>query len=148
MSCLLKPLSECGLDELVGLENQSFTSDRISKQSFRRLQKSPSADGVGAFDGSDFLGYSLLLFRSNSNKARLYSLAVDRKCRGKGIGRALLEASIHRARERHCVSLQLEVSPVNTSAIQLYESLGFKLFSRRAEYYEDGNDALVYRFSL
>jgi len=94
------------------------------------------------------LGYSLLLFRSTTTKARLYSLAVDKEHRGKAVGRALLEATVQLARQRGSNSLQLEVSPTNLVAIRLYEAFGFNLRSRRRGYYGDGNDALVYALKL
>lgn len=112
------------------------------------MQKSSSAQGWGAFEGEKLVGYSLLLFRRNSAKARLYSLAVDREQRGRGIGRLLIESSARLARTRGCTSLHLEVSQTNSSAVDLYESLGFVRTGLRPGYYEDGNDAFVYRLDL
>jgi ribosomal-protein-alanine N-acetyltransferase len=42
--------------------------------------------------------------------------------------------------------LWLEVHAQNLGAIRLYESLGFKLKSRRKSYYRDGGDALLYTY--
>jgi len=148
MSFLIEPLCGCNLDELASLEKQSFSSDRISRRSFRRLLTRPTADGCGIYKESVMLGYSLLLFRRNTTRARLYSLAVDKDHRGKGVGRSLLEATVQLARERGSNSLQLEVSSTNIFAIRLYETFGFNLRARRRAYYEDGNDALVYSLEL
>ena len=62
---------------LVDLENRSFSSDRISARSFRRLVASPSAAVIVAVAGQALGGYAVLLFRAGSSTARIYSLAVD-----------------------------------------------------------------------
>jgi RimJ/RimL family protein N-acetyltransferase len=46
--------------------------------------------------------------------------------RGRGIGRRLLEATVHRAREAGLTRVELEVFSSNVSAIRLYERSGFE----------------------
>lgn len=54
-------------------------------------------------------------------------LMVAREWRGKGIGRALMERVIAWARESGVITrLELEVLARNTSAVHLYEHLGFQ----------------------
>jgi ribosomal protein S18 acetylase RimI-like enzyme len=50
---------------------------------------------------------------------------VEESARGGGLGRALVEAALARARERGCVRVDLDTQADNTRAIRLYESLGF-----------------------
>ncbi|GAC1543493.1 MAG: GNAT family N-acetyltransferase [Candidatus Velthaea sp.] len=52
-------------------------------------------------------------------------MRVDAEYRGRGIGRALLEAAIVWARATRIAALRLEVFPHNHAAIALYESCGF-----------------------
>jgi ribosomal-protein-alanine N-acetyltransferase len=42
----------------------------------------------------------------------------------------------------------LEVRPLNVSAVTLYRAMGFVELSRRARYYDDGEDALVMELRL
>jgi ribosomal protein S18 acetylase RimI-like enzyme len=51
---------------------------------------------------------------------------------GHRIGRALMEASIHALLRRKYEWLSLTVTAVNTSAVQLYEHLGFKTIKKFA----------------
>ena len=51
---------------------------------------------------------------------------------GHRIGRSLMEASIHALLRRKYEWLSLTVTAVNTSAVQLYEHLGFKTIKRFA----------------
>jgi ribosomal protein S18 acetylase RimI-like enzyme len=51
---------------------------------------------------------------------------------GHGIGRALMESSIQALRRRRYESLSLTVTSINTSAVQLYEHLGFRTIKKFA----------------
>ena len=56
----------------------------------------------------------------------LEDLYVAEDARGAGLGRALTEAVIDRARERGCRRVELDVNTENPSAMHLYRSLGFE----------------------
>jgi ribosomal protein S18 acetylase RimI-like enzyme len=58
----------------------------------------------------------------------IHDLAVIPEWRGKGIGRALLDAAEARARRSGCCRLTLEVQDDNGRALALYESFGFSNF--------------------
>jgi ribosomal protein S18 acetylase RimI-like enzyme len=55
----------------------------------------------------------------------LEDLYVDDGARGTGLGRALVEAALERARERGCRRIELDVNEQNTAALAFYEALGF-----------------------
>lgn len=55
----------------------------------------------------------------------LEDLFVEPSARRSGLGRALVEASIDRARSRGCRRIELDVSEANAQALSLYEGLGF-----------------------
>jgi ribosomal protein S18 acetylase RimI-like enzyme len=55
----------------------------------------------------------------------LEDLYVRDDARGKGLGRALTEAVLERARERGCRRVELDVNSENPAALALYRSLGF-----------------------
>jgi GNAT superfamily N-acetyltransferase len=50
--------------------------------------------------------------------------------RGKGVGGALLEAAIARARERGCRRIELDVNERNPAALALYERFGFAVSTK------------------
>ncbi len=58
--------------------------------------------------------------------ASLRMLGVDPEARGKGVGRALVEACIERARESGKLVLVLRTTAAMASARRLYESMGFR----------------------
>jgi ribosomal protein S18 acetylase RimI-like enzyme len=61
----------------------------------------------------------------------LEDLFVEEEARGKGLGEALVNAAIERARERGCRRIELDANEGNTPAIKLYERLGFNSYSER-----------------
>jgi len=125
---------------LVDLENRSFSSDRISRKSFRRLVASPSAAVFVASVGQSLAGYAVVLFRAGSAAARIYSLAVDPAFHG--IGRELLAACEGEAAMRGCSAIHLEVREDNVRAINLYERMAYCRFASKPGYYADGATAL------
>lgn len=80
-----------------------------------------------AGDGPD--GLSLFRFRpgiwSAGDETYLQELYVVPPLRGRGIGRALLEATIEFARERGADGIDLNTGETDTAARALYESMGF-----------------------
>ncbi|HEY0406255.1 MAG TPA: GNAT family N-acetyltransferase [Pyrinomonadaceae bacterium] len=59
------------------------------------------------------------------------SVYISQRCRGEGIGRALLEALV-RASERHGIwMLQASIFAENEASVALHERCGFRLVGRR-----------------
>lgn len=57
-------------------------------------------------------------------------LVVDPAARGRGIGRALTEACIERARRDRAAAIALHTSPAMAVALDLYTRMGFALATR------------------
>lgn len=72
-----------------------------------------------------FFGFSTFAARPLLN---IHDLAVIPDWRGRGVGRALLNAAESRALQRGCCKLTLEVRDDNTGARALYERFGFTDF--------------------
>ncbi len=116
------------VDEVDGERNRSF---------FRRFL-APSEDGMllGARDGGELVGYACLYWHFSSLAAAesvlMNDLFVAAAARGRGIGRALIEASAAVARERGAVHLEWATAPDNLTAQRLYDSTG----AERSEWVE------------
>ncbi len=136
------------VDRLLALETGSFGTDRLSSRSFRRLIRSATAACRVIREGVEILGYSLLLFREGTGVARLYSIAIDARHRGRGLAAALLADAERVAGGRGRTRLSLEVRDDNGAAIRLYERLGYRLTGRTADYYADGASARRYEKRL
>jgi ribosomal protein S18 acetylase RimI-like enzyme len=143
---MIRPATLDDLNGIVALEEESFESDRISRASYRRLLNGDTATifvDVGGKSQS-VRGCAVVLYRMGLAMARLYSLAVSQKHRGKGIARALFDACVADIVEHDRLVLRLEVRTDNAAAIALYERCGCRRVGEIPEYYEDG--ASAYRF--
>ncbi len=85
---------------------------------------------LGAVDGEDApAGVCQLRFRwsvwKSAEDCWLEDLYVREAARRSGLGRALVEAALERARERGCKRIELDVNEDNLAARALYESCGF-----------------------
>jgi ribosomal protein S18 acetylase RimI-like enzyme len=138
----MRPGEPADVDALVSLENQVFSTDRISRRSFRRFLASPTAELIVAEHAGRLAGYALVLFRPNSSTARLYSVAVAPHAAGKGAGPLLIAAAEAAAGKRDCTHLRLEVHESNARAIARYRKAGYDLFGRHLDYYDDHGNAL------
>ncbi len=68
-------------------------------------------------------------------------LVVDPRFQGKGIGRQVLTQLLERLKD--VKRIDLVTHPDNQAALQLYQSLGFVVESRKENYYGDGEPRLI-----
>ena len=59
-----------------------------------------------------------------------FGIAIEKSCWGKGIGKTLTLACIECAKKAGFLQMELDVVAENTSAVRLYESVGFREFGR------------------
>jgi ribosomal protein S18 acetylase RimI-like enzyme len=62
---------------------------------------------------------------SNAHVRQIQGLAVDAQARGRGVGRALLDAAMEEARRQGALRITLRVLGHNAPARRLYEAAGF-----------------------
>ncbi len=136
------------LGALLALENAVFTTDNLSRRSFRHFLAAPGAMLIVAEDDGRLAGYTLVLYPPRSKLARLYSIAVAPRFGNRGIGLLLLHAAETAAARRRRYVMRLEVHEHNTRAIGRYEKSGYRLFGRHRDYYDDHADALRFEKSL
>lgn len=84
---------------------------------------------------------------AEAGEAEFARLAVARRARRLGIGRALVEGCIGRARELGAEAIALWSRPYQTAAHGLYESLGFRRVPERDHADRDGR-RWVFRLDL
>ena len=71
-----------------------------------------------------------------------FGMLVDRAWRDRGVGSALVQAAVDRARSQGLHKLCLEVFTHNTAAIALYRKLGFAEEGRRVKQYRRASGEL------
>ena len=144
----LRAAKAADLDVLLALEQVSFSTDHLSRRSFLRFVTSPLAALIVCERDGRVLGYALVLFRSGSPVARLYSIAVVPEAAGQGIGTLLLAAAERTARKRDCDRLRLEVHEHNAAALRRYRKSGYQQSGMHFDYYDDHGNALRFEKRL
>ncbi len=95
------------------------------------------------------IGYALIMMVLD--EAHLLNLSVAKSHQQQGLGRYLLAYMIAMARRHKAINLFLEVRVSNTSAITLYESMGFCEMAIRRGYYpaqQGREDAMLMGLAL
>lgn len=82
-----------------------------------------------AFDGEEAVGIAFGGFKTNESlkTLRLGAMSVIPEARGKGVGKALLEAHMALAKEVGCKQIFLEVIISNEGAVRFYEKAGYSV---------------------
>ena len=84
---------------------------------------------------------AFVLIRQIGDEAEILTIAVDPRYRGRGHGRAVLDAAIRLLYRDRVAALFLEVDAANEAALALYRRLGFRKVGERKGYYVHGRDA-------
>ena len=96
-----------------------------------RLQRDESIIFIAETSTGAMCGFTQLypLYSSLAGRRSWYlsDLFVDPAARRSGIGRRLLEAAHHFARETQASSVELDTAHTNQASQSLYESLGYRL---------------------
>lgn len=109
---------------------------------------SPSCLCLIAAPRGESLPQAFLIARKAGDEAELITIGVAPDHRRRGLARALVEAAAADLRSAGAAKLFLEVEEGNGAARGLYASLGAIPVGRRAAYYRNGDDALIFCLAL
>jgi ribosomal protein S18 acetylase RimI-like enzyme len=119
---------------MIGFRNwwqRDEPDDASFEAGVKRLLSDPNTDFL--LGGDPAAGVCQLRYRfavwTGTEDCSLEDIFVEPEARGSGLGRALAEAALARARERGCARVELDVNEANAAALALYESLGFESWS-------------------
>jgi ribosomal-protein-alanine N-acetyltransferase len=94
-------------------------------------------------------GYGIMSF--GAGEAHILNVCIREDLRGAAVGGRLMDFLLERARMAEMADVFLEVRPSNSTAIRLYERLGFIRVGVRKDYYQavvGREDAWVYKLTL
>ncbi|MCK5140554.1 MAG: ribosomal protein S18-alanine N-acetyltransferase [Candidatus Heimdallarchaeota archaeon] len=89
------------------------------------------------------IGFLLGGYTPTPRQAHILSFAILESFRGEGLGKELFIHLLNQLENLEFDSVKLEVNVDNQRAIELYESLQFKIESRIRKYYQDNSDAFT-----
>lgn len=132
------------LNQLLKIEELCFKTDRLSKRSFQSFISNSKADLLLVTHDEEIIGYGLVLYKRGSSLARLYSIAINPKFSGQGVGKKLLTKLEECAVNKRAAFMRLEVASKNINAQKLYKSMDYYQFQLKKDYYESHDDALCF----
>jgi GNAT superfamily N-acetyltransferase len=118
------------------LYGRDWPSENSFLASVETIMETRSADYLlgAADDDSPPAGVCVLRYRHSvwmaADDCWLEDLFVEEPARGAGLGAALMEAALERARERGCRRVELDANERNAAAIALYRRFGFSEHSK------------------
>ncbi|MCG5431770.1 ribosomal protein S18-alanine N-acetyltransferase [Mycobacterium sp. MYCO198283] len=146
MTVTIDALTQADVARCAELEAQLFDGDDPWPASaFRYALRASHNRYFAAREGDKLVGYAGIarLGASPPYEYEVHTIGVDPAHRGRGIGRALLDALLGVAGD---ATVFLEVRTDNEVAQSLYRSAGFEVIGRRRRYYRmSGADAFTMR---
>jgi [ribosomal protein S18]-alanine N-acetyltransferase len=137
----IRVLDLTDLDGIEPIEQRAYPTP-WSRSMFASELAKPTSICLGAFEGSDLIGYVI-----NSRYVdawHVMNVAVHPDHQRRGVATALLERLFELTRDDERRGYTLEVRVSNEDAIRLYEKLGFESRGIRRGYYTDNReDALI-----
>jgi GNAT superfamily N-acetyltransferase len=122
-------LAELGRPDVRGDDHESRHGE-----AFVRYLERPDTIALVAEDDGQLVGFVDLEFRQRLNflspQAWVPDLVVSEHARGRGVGRALLEAAEGRAREHDCWGMSLESATWRVESHAFYERVGWAATGR------------------
>lgn len=137
------------MEKLSALEKKNFPAeaygrDVLQPRQFRYFLTKANAFIFVCEKENLFCGYMIVLFRNNSDTARIYSIAISPSVQGKGIGVFFLSALEDIGRRMKIRKITLETRADNLGMQKLSLRSGYSEVKRLKAYYHDGADAFKY----
>ena len=134
------PANLFDLNDLRHLEQTCFPKDAWPILDLIAVLSFPGVIRLKAVADERMIGFIAGDPRPLEGFSWIATIGILPEYRGKGFGRALLEACEARLTTGR---IRLSVRPGNLEAIRMYEKAGYKLIDRWMGYYDDGEDALL-----
>ena len=135
MEIRIVPMAFAHLDQVVEIDNRSFSIPWSRKMFFDELMNEHARYFVSIADEKTPVGY--IGMHVVFDEAYLTNIAVSPDHRRLGIGKKLLSRILETCREMDVTSVTLEVRVSNEVAISLYRSFGFRPVGKRINYYRN-----------
>ena len=130
------------IDDILEIENSSYLRP-WTKQSFMNEIDNEISSNWVYISSSKLIGY--LFGWKIESEFHINNIATHRNFRRLGIAKKMIDNIVTNLLPK---KIFLEVSNFNSSAVMLYENLGFKKNGIRKRYYSDNSDAIMYKMDI
>ena len=138
-----RPAVDEDFDQIVKVEQQSYPEPWTLKHFKDEMEKGYSRVLVLTDDETDSLILGYIVYWVQAEGASLLNVTVTPSWRNLGFAKRLMYVMINEIVRDEIPKIVLEVRSTNTSAIKLYERIGFQKTHERKNFYSNGETALV-----
>ncbi|AJE04866.1 alanine acetyltransferase [Geobacter pickeringii] len=142
----IHPMTAADLDEVIAIETDSFPRPWTRDHFLAEIDSHRSLPLIARIGQGQLAGYICATFVLDEGE--ILDVAVRRDCRGRGVGRMLVDTAISALAAHGVRTVGLEVRVSNESAIALYRRIGFEDVGVRKSYYENGEDAILMAYTI
>lgn len=126
----LRPVTKENIDDVLALrvnENQERFVTSNAESLAVAFVYAETAYPFGIYDDETLVGFIMMGYYEAKSYYTLWKFMIDRRYQNKGYGRKALKMGLDFVRERfHAKKIYTGVTPGNTVAKGLYESVGFR----------------------
>ena len=141
----VKNLNKLNVKEILALYEGNF-NDGWTESMLNSGFDGGRLKALGVYDGDKLIG--IITFSLSLDDADIEGIVVASDYRKRGIGALLMQSAHDFILKSQIKSVLLEVRESNISAISLYKKFGYEQISLRKKYYDDGENALVFKKEL
>ena len=122
----------------VNLHREVWAPSRVTLDAYRRLRAAPGytpeLDLVAVAPDGTFASYCICWLDTANAVGEFEPVGTRAAYRGQHAGRAVMLEGLRRLRERGCHTALVLTGTLNTPAVRLYESVGFRTFDTEHAY--------------
>ena len=134
----------CDLTSIINIEKAVYNKPYWNVAMLKKLFIDSVIETVWVIENQEkIIGF--LIEQRCDNEINLLNVAIDRPFQNKGIGKKLINHYLDLI-SGNC-SVFLEVNKTNIIARKIYADLNFKIIGTRKNYYNDGCDALLMKYT-
>ena len=144
-SIVIRSLLPDDMPEILQIERDSASAAHWPENEYAKAIPEGNRLVLVAERDSQIRGF--LVVSTATSEWELENIAVCLAARRRGIGRALMDALVERARQAKATEIRQEIRASNVAAQMLGQSMGFVQEGRRRGYYRDPvEDALLFKY--
>ena len=134
----------CDLTSIIDIEKAVYNKPYWNVAMIKNLFIDSIFETIWVIEiGKKIIGF--LIEQRCDNEINLLNVAVDRQFQNRGIGKILINHYLNLIPANS--SVFLEVNKANIIARKIYADLNFKNIGMRKNYYYDGGDALIMKYT-
>ena len=142
MELVIKPLTDEYVDAVCVLEEEAFSMPWHRESFLEMILNKDACYLVGIINEEVIASCGL---RNIVGDGEITNVVTSVGMRGKGIGKQMLLKLMEEGMKMGVEAFTLEVRKSNLRAAALYEKFGFEKIYIRKQYYDDGEDAVIYQ---